>query len=854
MKLGYIISMFGFIKKIIQRKPESDAIVFDIKSESSYDAYLQNNAPALALKKSRTIAWIEAPGRRYEDQVIDAHILLDANGGYAAAGLLFRMIDEGTYYSVLISSKHYFRLDAVRNGMPLPLIGWTELPAANAAASGNKTEFDLTVIACGAHLTLLINGSWAAETDESSIPMGTLGFVLASYEAAPGAITAEAFLESISVNSVSVDVEAAWHQWENSSVITKQARFVLAETFAAMGETAAALDQVKKMWELPGAGRPQRELLFAGRLAFQNELYDEAAEYADACLALDRESAEGREAVTEKAKILYAEKKFEALRDYLVEAVSGSGLQNDPVLHTLLGHAFWDLGDYEKAALAYDRSFELDLENGLPAKNAANAYEVLGRKADALDRYLRSGRLFLSAGNYEDLGALTPKLLSLGADNWEAHALAGKWAFGIEDFDPADAEFTSAETLRKAINPAPDPDPAIIFLRALILIRKGKRSEALPLLEEAVSRAPDYGLFHFRLAETRYLINSNADDPETLSHLEAALSLISDDNSNTDTNAGWIYNFAAEIALNRGDLEAAEKHLEKAALYLGEVQAVKVNKSLYHYLRGSLEKALRILEADKIDDEGGSLANYAGNLLVRAGQFEKADEYYVKALAIAPGNVEYLSNRASCLIKLGYYGEADTVLAQAHSRDPSPAVLELITYVAVKKGEFPRAESACRAALAIDGNHVPSLLNLGWIYGSSGRWDEVRETLVRLEAMDLDEEAATRRAELQQRLEDSMTQLIPCAAIHTKGASCNRSWRVPRDPPTAPALRLRAMPPDDLPAGSCPECGRTYCIGCAKQHLDKDGRFTCPACGRPLKLINEGLKKIVADWAAASIP
>jgi hypothetical protein len=167
--------------------------------------------------------------------------------------------------------------------------------------------------------------------------------------------------------------------------------------------------------------------------------------------------------------------------------------------------------------------------------------------------------------------------------------------------------------------------------------------------------------------------------------------------------------------------------------------------------------------------------------------------------------------------------------------------------VAVKKGEFPRAESACRAALAIDSNHLPSLLNLGWIYSSTGRWDEVREILVRLEAMDLDEEAAARSAGLRQRLKDSMTRLIPCA-------SCGRSWRVPRDPPAVPSLRLRAMPPDDLPAGSCPECGRTYCIGCAKQHLDKDGRFTCPACGRTLKLINGGLKKIVADWAAASIP
>jgi transposase-like protein len=62
-----------------------------------------------------------------------------------------------------------------------------------------------------------------------------------------------------------------------------------------------------------------------------------------------------------------------------------------------------------------------------------------------------------------------------------------------------------------------------------------------------------------------------------------------------------------------------------------------------------------------------------------------------------------------------------------------------------------------------------------------------------------------------------------------------------------------AMPPDDLPAGSCPSCGKTYCIGCAKENLDPQGRFVCPACGKSLKLINEGLKKLVADWAESAL-
>jgi predicted Zn-dependent protease len=239
------------------------------------------------------------------------------------------------------------------------------------------------------------------------------------------------------------------------------------------------------------------------------------------------------------------------------------------------------------------------------------------------------------------------------------------------------------------------------------------------------------------------------------------------------------------------------------------------------------------------------LANCAGNLLVRAGKFEEARTWYQRALTIAPDNQEFLTNCSSCLIEMGQYGEADTLLARAHNLAPSPAVLELITYVAVKKGEYYRAESACNAALELDSAHAPSLHSLGWLFCGARRWDDARGILARLEALTLSGEDAERREELRQRILDGTTRLIPCAA-------CGRTWRVPLDPPPVSFLRLVAMPPDDIPAGTCPSCGTSYCIGCAREHVDAGGHFTCPACGRPLKLINEGLKKIVADWAAAA--
>jgi tetratricopeptide (TPR) repeat protein len=614
-----------------------------------------------------------------------------------------------------------------------------------------------------------------------------------------------------------------------------------------MGAAAPALIQIRRAWEqrekaarifmaTETESRSQKELLLAARLSFQLGQYPEAGDFADSCIDLGLKSAEGKEALTEKAKILYAEKKFGELQKFLSGCIAFK--DDDPTLHALLGHVYWNLGERERAASSYDRAFELDRENGFLAENAANAYEALNRKGKALKRLLEAGRIFLAQNDYEELGVLAPKALALGGNNWEAHALAGKWAFGIEDFERAGAELELAEKLRRGRRPRPLPDPAVSFLRGLLLIRSGRRREAFRFLEEAAAAAPDYGLFQFRLAENRYLLSGDAGDPQLRKELERALRLMPGD--------GWVHNFAAQIFLAGGDLAAAGEHLEKAAQTLGDIPAIRENRGVLCYLRGSKDEALEILDVEKNGDPKGTLANCAGNLLVRSGDFERADVFYRKALAADPDNLEYLSNRASCLVELGWLGQADEILAQAHSRAPSPKILELIGYVAVKKGEYARAERACLEALEMDENYVPVLFSLGWIYSTGSRWNELEGIIGRLEKIKLNGDEKKRLGEIRRRFEDSVTRVINCA-------SCGRSWRVSRNPEPSPAIRLYAMPPDEYPAGTCPECGRTYCIGCAKKHIDKSGRFICPGCHRNLKLSDEGLKGIICKWAASEM-
>ena len=864
---------------------------FDIKSESSYDANLRKNlfhsgnSLVLALKKTGCIAWVEAPDHRYRDLVISGSVRIDAKGGYGAGGMLFRMVDSGTYYSLLISSKGYFRLEAVRNGMPFPLVGWTELPHCTGMELGSDQAVDFSVVAYGSHIIILIRGYWAAEINDSSILDGSICLTAVSYESGdpaykvirevkdPGDVsyTTEVFLESLEVDSRIAEVSALYEKWHDSHDIDPKARLNLAETFFAMNQSNAALVQLRKCWDAPGHKKSQKELLLAGRLALQLNLMADAESYISKCFEINVESPEGKAAVTEMVKVLYEGKRFKELKEYCSEAVKIKS--NDPILRTFEGHAHWNLGEYKKAAKAYDRAFELDGENGIIAKNAANAYDIMGSKKEALLRCLAAGNAFLKEGNYNELGLLIPRLLSLGEAHWEARSLAGKWAFAVEDWKMAEAEFSRAEELRNTRRPKPHKDAAQLFLEALLFIRSGKRREALPLLEEAASLEKDYALFRFRLAENLFLLEDNPGDPRMLGELNAALALSgkssqgkdlapkkrgkisaaggepslalarsAEGSKETEDLAGWINNFAAQVALRKGSLEEAAKYLEKAAAELGDLPAVRVNQGVLYYLNGTPDKALELLDGDRKTDPEGIMANCAGNLLVRSGRFEEANEKYRQALAAAPENVEYLCNRASCLMELGLYGEADELLAKAHTIAPNPAILEMISYVAVKKGEFKRAEQACRMALEIDPRHAPSLLSLGWVLLTLGRQDEAGELIRQLDKMDLGEETIKGREELRTRLDELVYRTVECVA-------CDRSWKILKDPPPAPSIRLFAMPPDDLPGGSCPDCGKTYCIGCAKKNLDSAGRLICPGCGKSLKLVNEGLKKIIHDWA-----
>jgi tetratricopeptide (TPR) repeat protein len=514
----FLYALSNKLRRINSAKKTNDLLILDftkpenspfiIKPDSWYNAYLSGNSLFLGLKKHNFIAWVDTP-QEFQNHVIDAKIHLDSLGGYAATGILFHCQEDDTYCMALVSSKGYFRLDRVKEGVSKSLIGWTEV----SGFDGNIIELKLIIY--GSYIICVVNGKWLGEAVSDAITQGHTGFVLASYEAGNkdnSEYTCEAVLESFLVDARVDSIEINYNKWNNDSNINADCRLRLAETFAAMGDWSRAYEQIKRAWKrraevfgtVTGSFeeiRTRKELLLAARMAFRIGQYGESDELLDAILEMGSGFPENREAVNEKIKTLYELGMYEQLKLFALKY--NKLIIKNVDYYSMLAACYWKLNEYKKSAVLWEKAFRLDGKNGVYAVNAASALELNGDKEDALKRYIIAGNIFIKEDNQGELGAMIPKLELLGVNSVDAHALIGKWAYSVDDYRRCDAEFSAAEKLRRKIKPRPKADPALCYLWGMVYNLQGKTKEAVRMLEEAVHLAPEYKLFSQKLAEVK---------------------------------------------------------------------------------------------------------------------------------------------------------------------------------------------------------------------------------------------------------------------------------------------------------------------------------------------------------------
>jgi len=543
-----------------------DKSLFDIKTEISHSAYLLNGSLALELKKSNYIGWIEIPNIEFSSHVIEAKIRMDNMSGYSSTGIIFRLTGD-SYYLALVSSKGYFRIDAVKDNAPKALIAWTEISGFDG------TNIHLKIIAYGDCLIFIVNGKWVGEAVDDSVSEGRLGFVLASYETAAGSkgnqaeteTVCKAWLDYFSADTRGKTLEEQYQYWTTDSNIYAEGRLRLAETFAVMGKFSKALEQIKKTWKCRDEAvravstsaaevRTKKELILAARMAFSLGQYNEAEEYIDSIIEQWPQSAEGRIAHTEKIKILNELNKFKQLKKFALSHSDVIEMNID--YYTTMARCYWKLKEYEDSAKAWDTAFRMNGENGVYAANAANALELSGNKKEALVFFIKAAKIFLAQDNQAELAVIMPKLSVLGGKNWEARVLAGKWAFSIEDYSRCIKEFNNAEKLRLEVKPKPAADPALYYLWGLSEKVRGKDKDAIRLLEKAVKLAPDYGLFRFKLAE--FKLTAGVKNIDIANEFKLALKSI-DDNMVTE-----MANHAGNLLLNAGDVKNSKFFFDRA--------------------------------------------------------------------------------------------------------------------------------------------------------------------------------------------------------------------------------------------------------------------------------------------------
>ncbi len=789
---------------------------FKEEATDRYEALIRGRALHLTLKRRNLFAWVNDPFYRYRDFVLDAEINLPSGQPHSSAGLLFRYVNESTYYYLLVSTRGYFRFDVVFNGNPMRLIEWTELPA-------EPTEtFRLRVIANGSRFTFCYNDEWIAEIDDDTVDAGGVAFGAQNYDEGE---QATASMQHLVLDSRGIEIETQHYRWRETVTVEPESRLRLARTLFTGGNATAAIIQIRKASH---SKRPDADSLFLlAECQVSLGLHASAIENIEKALAFDPDRLEAQR---EKANLLYLLGRYLELRDYLDGRVESS---ESSTLWNLSGHAHFSLGNWAAAATAYTKASEL--EPGMPLfhVNSARAYEHLAQRQKALEHYVMAGRLFVRQDAVEELAQIIPSIKSLDPANREARIFEGTIAFRNGNLPEAERHFD------EVVNEG-GQDSAVLYMLGIIRSRQGDRRSALELFTRAAELEPEFSLYWFRLAETRYLLGEDPADA-----LDRALRLAPDD--------PWTLNLAGQVWLDTGRAGEAAETLRRAAERAPEEVDIIVNYAEALFRSGSEKEAVELLEGRKEPEA----LNTLGNVFTRMSRAQDALAAYERAYEAAPDDPIICENLAAACIESDLVRRAEELLGRLMETAPSPSVMNRVGNLARIEGDFVRAETAYRQALEllsipdIDAELSQEQLDrLSADTQLNTTVAEIEYNLADLYQQWFRSEFATKVAERMRlhavngRARELAERIRLATQVQLACSHCGREWWAPKRVDVPPVLRLQGEPPGDSPAGRCEKCGRVYCVGCAVEHLRGD-HFVCPFCDEFLKLNDDHLKYLV---------
>ncbi len=757
---------------------------FEEEDTDDYSSSVSGGKFSLQLKKKNVFVWADDELYRYDDFLITANIGAGSDEGYSSSGFMFRKTDDTSYYYFLVSNRGFFRFDIVFNGIPSPIIGWTALE------DFSSDSFSLQILAEGESFRFYLDNSLVCEAADDRLSAGSVAFIAQNYDEK----------DSFTWNLRKFQIESRHKELGKHAArlaakqMSAEAYIREAESLMTLGRYTHAAVELKKALALqPG---DSGAVLMTADCLVNLGLYEEAERYF---LMIPEESRESG-ALMSMAGMYYISNNLLKTRDLIKDSISR--LENNPAAWNLLGNAEYALGNSEAAADAYGRAFSLDDSFALYSVNEGRALEKSGRMEPALAAYSKASSIFYRDGDYESLFEMLPLMESIDSSSIATEELRGKILFAQELFD--EAEKVLDEVIKKK-----STDSAVFYLNALVKYRNGDKTKALKLVNKALKIEPEYYLYHLRKAEWLF------PEGKYTKALERALGLAPAD--------PWVLNMSGLAAMQNQDFNEALRCFSAASELLPDEDEIMVNYSEALYNTGDSEKAFEVISEDNF-----LFLNQRGHLYVKSGDYQASAGAYERALRIQPDNTDVMLNLASVCFEADMFSRSEELLVRVLNTSPSADAYNLMGNLTSLKGESARAEESYKAALKLQPDSSGIICNLASFYIAKDRYHEADLLLSGIS----DSELGERGIKLKKTVFRYIMSVHNCSV-------CEREWIVPKKIETPGALKLVGEPPDHMPAGQCPVCGRIYCIGCAKENL-VEGRFFCTECSTAIKLS--------ADW------
>lgn len=706
----------------------SKDVRFDAEETDDYATVIDRERQCIEMtaKRKNVYAWTIDKHFRYDDFALDFTVDFDEEGvklqtdkaGTCAAGVLFRYLNQGVFYALLVSDHGWVRMDVMINGSPFTVLAWTQ-PVQLASLAG-QNSMRVKLIAVGTSFHILVNDNWVATVSNDVIQSaGKIAVAVQNWEHFSQCTCR---IKNIVLNSEINPVENLDTEAMQKADSDYAAHINLAKTFYAMGKPDLASAEINKAESVKPL--EAEDAVTAGRIFFFHGRIDEAERAFKLAIKSDRDNPQLLE---ELGGLYYYTEQFEKLGKFLesTKEKNEALFDSSVILQNFAGHYCSHNGEHEKAATYYEKAFSAKPDEGLFALNAASEYEKLLDTEKAYTLLLKAGYAFLKKENYVDLASVVDKLEVIKKDDEQSLSLLGKFYFGVENFEEALPYFQKlCETLKTK-------DAGNWYLYAL-LIKNADAKKYIAYLKKAVKLDSKSSLYLFRLAEAEF-----AEGIDCRATLDKSLAL--------DENNAWAHNLKALVDLKEARFDEALASIEAARKILPDEIALLTNYVEIKRKQGRLNDVLPLFDLDAttvdlaVERNRGEAFHILANAFYNDGNFETADVWYKNAEKLVPQTYDFLVNHAQNSMELGFLNEADMLLVKALELQSTAEVYRLIARLCTLKGNYLRAKATVDEALTKYPDDADILFDLAIIQTQFNKKTDAEATYKKLAKLEKSE-------------------------------------------------------------------------------------------------------------------